>query len=311
MTATEPLLVAINQMREVFVKNYFCRCNIAILIGLLSFHFVFFPLLEENIKTQQSLPLNSKNTLSIYNYNKECIDSKHIHHHKLIIAGLFNTGTNALWNYIHPNCNNFDLLWQPEWGKHIAINGTIIDKHWNDTYMNLTQNIVVVLIKDPLTWIKSICKSAYAIIFDQREWQKHCPQNISQSSLTLLSKPYKSLISLWNEYYQSYLDANNEKNSHHIHFLILKFEDLLFESTKIIHKLCHCFKDSNVTDMIYSGVAKDHGNSRNKSSAMRTYSDPHYRYSDYTKQDLQYIYDNVNHTILKTFGYEFDRLYYN
>ena len=39
----------------------------------------------------------------------------------------------------------------------------------------------IIIIKDPLTWFKSICKASYLIFFGNMKWAKHklCPQNIS------------------------------------------------------------------------------------------------------------------------------------
>eukprot|EP00483_Globobulimina_turgida_P009719 UN09738 len=178
----------------------------------------------------------------------------------------------------------------------------------------------MVLIKDPLTWIKSICKMNYDFSFFKRNWLKHCPSNISESKLNWMPHNrgrevnrnhtsngiFPSLIHVWNAYYEHYL---NEMNEHIYHYLMIRFEDFLFKPKSIGTQLCDCFGNSQLLHddvVILDSPAKPHGNTSNRSKTVKIYSDPEYRYKGYSQQDLQYIYENINHTIVDMFGYQFE-----
>eukprot|EP01083_Nonionella_stella_P162256 532476_1 len=264
----------------------------------------------------------AKNT--IFNYKTQCIHQNYTDHPNMIIAGQFNTGTNALWNYISPNCKGH-LYWQhPSWGKHAVLNSTIVldAKHRHIRNINIDNDLVVVLIKDPLTWIKSMCKMPYDAHFYNKSFrlQTTCPKGVEHSTLYREyhdfpiwdREEYESLVHFWNAYYESYINQMN-----HINLLIIKFEYLLFESETMIKRMCNCFGKGQLKNpyniSILKKAAKDHIHGGNKSKDRKTaqehYGDPSYRYQGFAPPDLRYIYDHVNKTILRMFDYEFDPNY--
>ncbi|OEU20195.1 hypothetical protein FRACYDRAFT_236264 [Fragilariopsis cylindrus CCMP1102] len=187
-------------------------------------------------------------------------------------AGIFNTGTNLLSHLLGKNCvwehRSGGNMWQPPWGKHIpAVRRTNHTHSKSRTpYYN---TLPVVTIRDPYTWMQSMCRQNYAAQFDHDK--SMCP-NIIPYPDDILSHPrygtmnyipiwvkydpeykihYDSLVHLWNEWYLQYIqfeenDKNNENNSiikmkdPSFPFLMVRMEDLVFHGQTIVPQLCEC-----------------------------------------------------------------------
>eukprot|EP01084_Bolivina_argentea_P171917 297828_1 len=158
-----------------------------------------------------------------------------------MIGGLYNTGTNALLHLLKSNCYglnhtrhtdkeltqnisrnvkyfqrfNFKSLYNIT--KHEAIPSMeqLIEKNipYDSDYS--TEELYIIIIKDPYTWIKSMCKASYYVVFGRYYWTKHplCPQNISQYNGTMSANQwhghlFNNIIELYNIYYQSWLGGN-------------------------------------------------------------------------------------------------------
>lgn len=86
-----------------------------------------------------------------------------------------------------------------------------------------------------MTWIKSMCKASYEILYEDKNFKKHsCPQNISNSKCTQKHLvQYESLIDLYNKFYENYFyHALNGD----INIIVVRFEDLLFHPKFVIKK---------------------------------------------------------------------------
>merc|ERR1712087_234214 len=119
----------------------------------------------------------------------------------------------------------YKFWWQPQWGKHEVFtvqkwrrwteyNGEAENK---DIHAFYAGSIAIVIVKDPYTWIKSMCKANYDFRYSQKGWLKHCPRNFSQSELNWLplnraqemnvnhtsNGIFSSMIGVWNVYYES------------------------------------------------------------------------------------------------------------
>merc|ERR1719433_280563 len=102
-------------------------------------------MINQSIKTNTNISGNSNNESDVFlypwssdldevrilQYDRYCSD-RSIHRHS-VVAGLYNTGTNALYQMLGKNCNRktYLFLWQPEWGKHETFS---VEKfnHWNE-----------------------------------------------------------------------------------------------------------------------------------------------------------------------------------
>lgn len=141
------------------------------------------------------------------------------------VAGMFNTGTNLLDSQLRKNVHTpHPHLWQVPWGKHrMAVSK---DEHVAPKMekFNKTNVLPVVVIRHPLAWLASMCKSPYAAIW--RHNQDRCPNLVAtdedhQTFPHLHGETFgvkvkfddenqvhfDSLVHLWSEWYRQYLDA--------------------------------------------------------------------------------------------------------
>jgi hypothetical protein len=146
------------------------------------------------------------------------------------VAGMFNTGTNYLDITIANNVLGLDhdSIWQVPWGKHrmsyVKQNHTapLMDKY------NKDHVLPIVVIRDPYSWMQSMCKAQYSALW--RHKTHHCPNLVFSPStdhghfqyelkplapfpVTVKfdedhSVKFKSLIHLWMEWYQLYLEVD-------------------------------------------------------------------------------------------------------
>jgi hypothetical protein len=98
-------------------------------------------------------------------------------------AGIFNSGTNVLFQVLNSNCRipraktqtKTGIMWQVNWGKHqpprFRFENSVDASYNNSRYMP------VVITRDPYTWMQSMCKSRYSA-----HWfhvvPDHCPNLI-------------------------------------------------------------------------------------------------------------------------------------
>ena len=90
---------------------------------------------------------------------------------KFHVKGLYHTGTNAISSYLTKNCllNNIDI--NTNLNKLNMYNGSILINQLATKHKQLTVNemksyianeqLMLIMIKDPLTWLKSVCKQLY------------------------------------------------------------------------------------------------------------------------------------------------------
>lgn len=131
----------------------------------------------------------------IYNKRKYCFDRNNLKY--ISVMGLPNTGTHALQDLLHDNCYtlwNESVLKMTKFSRHEMYPSI---KDINDIDTNA---LYVIIIKDPLTWWKSISKYSYTINF----------VNVTESTLIWFNHEiFKSVFNLYNLYYLSWLDLNN------------------------------------------------------------------------------------------------------
>ena len=142
------------------------------------------------------------------------------------VAGLFNTGTNPAAMYLSANCympgNTNDkaghgMRWQVPWGKHM-----LASRKWNNTAghdgkVNKTNVLPVVLVRDPYTWMASMCRHPYAarwkhnstncphLVVEDNE--RHAPNRVS-IKYPKETLHWPTLLDLWIDWYSQYLDAD-------------------------------------------------------------------------------------------------------
>lgn len=162
------------------------------------------------------------------------------------VAGLFNSGTNLLSDYMQKTCllpaRNGAIrrnLWQVPWGKHMLPsrrhNNTV---HTYEKY-NKTDTIPIVIIRDPYNWQQSMCNHTYAIYW--KHSRERCPNLIERGTpipakiryTKSMTDEFPSLAHIWSEYYSQYLKADYPR-------LIVRYEDMLFHPKRIMKQVCDC-----------------------------------------------------------------------
>ena len=222
-------------------------------------------------------------------------------------AGLFNTGTNYLEALLRMNCKNSNgkpgSIWQVPWGKHNPV-------EWRGSHyapsgkgQNISLVMPVMMIKDPLTWMKSMCRKPYAAKFKKLE---HCPSPVRDTSTVVSFQrdrklAYKSLLDLWGQWNRAYIEMK-------VPHLIVRYEDVLFNPVETVGKICACtggvmsgsFK--NLSKQAKSGKGHGDGGS-DRAKALTLYGDPVKRVEGYSDEDLQYIRNNWDTGLIRYFQY--------
>eukprot|EP00536_Pseudo-nitzschia_multiseries_P003149 jgi/Psemu1/322887/estExt_fgenesh1_pg.C_470006 len=246
--------------------------------------------------------------------------------HLIAVAGAFNTGTNLMAEYLIHNCLmpermkkhgalSRGIRWQVPWGKHSpAGDKSFREKHKTkkDKDVPASEVMPMVTIRDPLVWLKSMCRHKYTAHWMGFFETDHCP-NFSRKDLPVdvrydgFVREYDSLIYLWNEYYQEYY-----KNVD-IPYLLVRFEDLLFHPQKVTQQVCECgggkiyqeeFKYS--VDSAKKGTTA-HGKMSERTGyvqALAKYGTLSKRYEGWdSEEDLRYVKDHVDPILMKMMHY--------
>ncbi|VEU35676.1 unnamed protein product [Pseudo-nitzschia multistriata] len=202
------------------------------------------------------------------------------HKRNMAPAGMFNSGTNLLAQLLHANCDfslRSKVLWQPIWGKHFPgnsrTNHTISFKKpgqaklYRDKPYHTT--LPVVSIRDPYTWMQSMCRQNYAAQFAFAKDQcpniipypsdikahprygnkKYVPVNVKYTKGWTVH--HESLVHVWNEWYQSYLEFEGDDGDRpegtlpklkapEMPYVMVRMEDLVFHGPTVVPQLCEC-----------------------------------------------------------------------
>lgn len=246
-------------------------------------------------------------------------------------AGLFNTGTNLLFELMKVNCNipeafeqrreprQNGMRWQVPWGKHnppTTHRFKNIAKAWGKhafTQQNIKQDdfFPVVLIKDPFTWMGSQCRHKYTSFWGHDE--KHCPNLIRwripdkdvpsevRVKFALEMTLYESLLDMWNKWYEEW---DNQSFPH----LTTRFEDLLFHGEEVTKLACECVGGHFTDHFIYvEDSAKPargiHKGANGLVKAMLQYGDPSKRLTGFTDRDRWYASKNIDTELMRKYAY--------
>ena len=248
--------------------------------------------------------------------------------HFLGTAGTFNTGTNLMSELLIANCMMPDRMkkygnksrgirWQVPWGKHSPVG----DKEYRESHKTAKDKAVdaneimpMVTIRDPLIWLKSMCRHKYTAKWPGFAEIDHCP-NFSRPLLEVTVKydgfrrSYESLMHLWNEYYNEYMSVEKD-----LPFLLVRFEDLIFHTEEVTTKVCECAggkrvgkKFKYIVDSAKKGMAA-HGAMSLRTGfvdALAKYSTLEKRYKGFDDaHDLEYVRDHIDQKLLEMMKYK-------
>jgi len=185
------------------------------------------------------------------------------------IVGHFNTGTNLLSKLFGKNCkmgkamqrSPLFFIWQVPWGKHnpanfrgMNDNGARFSMNKPDTlsitkHVNVTTVLPIHLIKDPLTWMQSTVAHPYTLRMlhtDTKDRSVKLPPTLYPVSKTKnfvgyvnepkferTTRDSESLAHLWNDWNRAHMDVSYPT-------LVVRYEDLLFETERVVRAICGC-----------------------------------------------------------------------
>ena len=258
------------------------------------------------------------------------------------IAGLFNTGTNALAKLLQRNLQTIEqshyFYYDVPWGKHVPYH-----KRWNVTLPkhNPTPKSLVlpiVLIRDPYWWMQSMCQTSYGVKW--KHTKKHCPNltpddgddddddnnnnatgkhnnNNYNKSVPVVTKystgrgknpvrfqwHHESLVHLWNDFYEEYYYLSLQQHQQQPR-IVVRFEDMLFHGPRLLEKLATCLQlPIRKFEYITETSKQHHGSGTTLLSALVRYGSTQGRTKGMNQRDLEYARQHLNGDLLQRFHY--------
>lgn len=238
------------------------------------------------------------------------------------IAGMFNTGTNPMAMYVSNNCimpnNKKDRAggtrWQVPWGKHRLASEKYTNTPSHEKRTNKTNVLPVVLVRDPYTWMQSMCKHKYEARWPHND--NNCP-NLAKRELNKDGTPKKvrlkikfqtvefdSLADYWGQWYKEYLEADYPR-------LIVRFEDIHFHAREVVETICQCVgavprEDDSLFRYVVSAAkwGAAHKSKSNMISAMVKYGSEKNRFKGMKESDWLVAKEIYTAEIMELFGYK-------
>ena len=170
----------------------------------------------------------------------------------------------------------------------------------------MRQNVVV---KDPLTWMDSMCRVSYTARFPKA---KCCPSPVA-STETIVNwvdgKPksrYASLAKMWSDWNGAYFDSDSPR-------LMVRYEDLLFRTRETTKQICDCVGGTMTEkfDPIDQGAkyGSEHrmslADAPGRKNSRRKYANETRRYGHLKGVDLEAIARDIDPRLLDAFRYAF------
>jgi hypothetical protein len=251
------------------------------------------------------------------------------------IAGTFNTGTNLLSELMIQNCQITERMlahgneskgmrWQVPWGKHYPASRRGAHATDTDKAVPYTNSLPLVAIRDPYTWMQSMCRHEYAAYwkhtkdhcpnlvptkqdlehFPQEQRQPLVPVDVKYSKEFAMS--HNSLAHFWSDWYQLYFNATFPR-------IIVRFEDLLFYGQEVTETLCSCgggvpredrppgFR--RVSESAKLGMGSHGKHKTDLVGALIKYGNQDHRIDRMTPDDLSMAEQLLDYTLMETFGY--------
>lgn len=240
-------------------------------------------------------------------------------------AGMFNTGTNLLYELLKTNCDIKEarrkfrepkrngMRWQVPWGKHnppTTHRFRNVAKAWGKG-IRQGDFFPVVLIKDPYSWMGSQCRHKYATYWGHDD--EHCPNLVRwkipeaivpsevRVKFALQMKAYDSLLDVWNKWYE-------EWEAQPFPHITTRFEDLLFHGEEVSRVACECVggvfaKEFQYVEDSAKKAVGVHTGANGLVKAMLHYGDPAKRLNGFTDRDRIYAKDHVDYNLMKRYSY--------
>lgn len=264
-------------------------------------------------------------------------------------AGAFNSGTNLLASLLSKNCvvadereRNGGVRWQVPWGKHAPASSRQRNVAAGGGAEGVVQKHVlpVVAIKDPYTWMASMCRHPYSANWYQHP--DHCPNLVTNhvdlerfrdvyenEKLRYPGAPpagrpkdapvrvvvrnsarnttvHASLAGLWSDWYGEYRAVRDWPR------LMVRYEDLLLYPREVVRAACECAGGTLSRGPRFVLVAESakgsdgaHRGAEGLLAAVRKYGDAETREKEFTRADLDYARSHLDSDLMEAFGYHY------
>ena len=203
---------------------------------------------------------------------------------------------------------------QVPWGKHNPLH--FRGRHVVDRldHFNNSEVLPAVLVKDPLTWARSMCRTPYAARFGRGSC---CPSPLDPSRLRAMRnvtvnfkkgfpmERYAHLLDFWNSWYAAYFNTKIPR-------LILRYEDLLFAPKRTVRAVCECVGGKlrrdfdSFSDAAKFGRGHGGGDGTGRASALSRYASEATRYANLDEGDLAFYTNSAHPDLVERFHYEAD-----
>ena len=174
-------------------------------------------------------------------------------------AGPFNSGTNLLAELLWQNCalpklrrrlDSSGKRSQTNWGKHNPPRIRLQIHRYKS--VNNTAILPVVAVRDPFTWMQSMCRRSYTAFWIHSS--QHCPNLVPieqelkrrkrhgnpnkgpppvRVRYNSLNTTHTSLVHMWNDWYDEYIQADFPR-------VFVRMEDLVFHARNVTDTVCQC-----------------------------------------------------------------------
>lgn len=231
-------------------------------------------------------------------------------------AGLFNTGTNAMTYYLRANLqignndtSHYGILTQVPWDKHWMYSLRYEHTIARHGMFDKDRVMPIVVIRDPLTWIRSMCRQPYLVRWIPKQARTHCPHTIVNGQTqpvaipSMTNRTWQSLFHLWNDWYREYLDAPSPR-------LIVRVEDLWFRPRKVLEIIQKCTGAKQASEFFYVVASskwehvREHGPQSSWVSAIVKHGNPANRLLNLTSEDLAFAKTALDDELIRRFRYD-------
>lgn len=246
-------------------------------------------------------------------------------------------GTNFVYKQLALNCDDkavFEVRWNDihkwggeKYGKHTLLT---LWKDPNDRKILCSRGVecvVLVVVRDPLVWIKAMTRNDYRTYYDVKCASKsgrNCwhPVDKTFTESTMYNpdngrpprkRIWDSIAFGWNDFYAPYLDEGNKFKR-----FFIRYEDMLVHPYEVTSSVCKCFTGKDIGKdefKLRTKTAKNHGSNGFLSNedynnyyrlALEKYkkeNSPEGRTEGYDEHDLDYLRKNLDPRLMKLFNY--------
>lgn len=179
---------------------------------------------------------------------------------------------------------------------------------------NKTNVLPIVILRDPFSWLQSMCSHPYATSW--RHTEQHCPnlvpsdedrkvfEHLPHESFEVTIKfdknmkyQYRSLVHLWSEWYRQYLESDYP-------VLLIRFEDLIFQPVVVLQSIADCVSGTLRSPIQYQvKSSKSHGSGTDYIKALIKTADTKARSKNMTMADMQFASTHLDSELMNLFHY--------